>query len=127
MLPTWVKNYVGIPFEQVNCWQLVCKIYREQLAIDLPYLDDDYADALDKAAIANLYERELATVWQKVHTPTPFDCIVFRIQGQLWHVGLIVAKNEMLHTHDKIDSTVERYNTRLWRHRIDGFYKYKKE
>ena len=124
MIPHWVKNYVGLPFEHCNCWQLVCRVYRDQLGIRLPFLDDDYSDPYDKTAIAKLYEAELARVWQRIAAPEPFACIVFRIQNQLWHVGLCLDADNMLHSYEKIDAAVERFTTKLWQPRIEGFYTY---
>ena len=125
MIPAWVKDYIGIPFEACNCWQLMCLIYRDRLGLKLPYLDDRYQDAWDQVKISELYAAELARVWRPTEHPVEFSAVVFNIQGRPWHVGCVVAKNTMLHTHDRIDSCVERFNTSIWQHRIEGFYNYK--
>ena len=127
MINSWVKDYIGIPFNACNCWQLICRIYRDRLKIELPYLDDRYADPYDKGAISEIYTAELARVWQRTESPAEYSAVVFNIQGQPWHVGCVVAKNTMLHTHDRIDSCVERFNTSIWQHRIEGYYNYKKD
>ena len=124
MIPAWVNQYIGLPFEQCNCWQLVCRVYREQLSIRLPFLDDRYENPYDKQAIAKLYQGELERVWLKTDCPTVFSAAVFRIQGQLWHVGIVVDKDTMLHTYDHINSALERFNNSVWQHRIEGFYNY---
>jgi hypothetical protein len=124
MIPDWVKQYIGLPFEVCNCWQLICRVYRDQLAIRLPFLDDQYADPFDREAISKLYETVLAQVWLRTDTPELLTAAVFRMQGQLWHVGLVITKDTMLHTHPKIDSSLERFNNKIWAHRIEGFYKY---
>jgi len=123
-IPAWVKDYVGISFEVCNCWQLMCLIYRDQLNIKLPYLDNRYVDAWDQNKISELYAAELARVWQPTETPAVFSAVVFKIQGNPWHVGCVIAKDTMLHTHYRINAAVERFNNALWRHRIEGFYNY---
>lgn len=124
MISEWMNQYIGLPFEECNCWQLICRVYRDQLAIQLPFLDDQYTDPYDREAISKLYETELARVWLRVEIPKLFTAVVFRLQGQLWHVGMVVDEGTMLHTHYGIDSALERFTNRIWEHRLEGFYDY---
>ena len=126
MIPDWVKTYIGTPFEVCNCWQLVCRVYRDQLDIVLPDLENSYRDPKDRLAIAALYERELKRCWQPTREAALFTAVVFLIRGQPWHVGLVIdAENEfMLHTFEHIDCVLERYSLSVWRRRIEGFYNY---
>ncbi len=123
-IPTWANLYIGLPFEQFNCWQLVCKVYREQLGIRLPNLEGRYGSPDDKKAVRDLYNTELPRVWQRVEHPDIFTAVVFNVCGQPWHVGVIVAKTFMLHTFNKIDAVIERYTNKVWNRRIEGFYNY---
>ena len=121
--PEWISNYVGIPFEEYNCWQLICKIYNEQFGIKLSDYSNEYKTALDKENIRLIYERELK-IWQQIKNPAFGDIIVLMIQGQPWHTGIVVSKQFMLHTERKIQSMIESYNGIIWKNKIIGYYRY---
>ena len=123
-IPKWVSNYIGLSFETYNCWQLVCLVYREQFGIMLPDLSGEYEGPLDKENIKALYERELPATWRKVEQPQAGDCAVCKIQGQPWHVGVVVGPGVMLHTEKHLDCVIERYAAPIWANRIMGFYRY---
>lgn len=123
-MPPWLKHYVGLPFEKYNCWQLVCLVYLEQFAIRLPTYADEYQNYRDKDNIKKIYERELGSSWRRVSRPEFGNIIALRVEGQPWHVGMIVDKHRMLHTDCNIDSVIERFDGPLWERRIIGFYEY---
>lgn len=124
MFPKWVNEYIGLEFERANCWQLICKVYKEQFGIELPFLDDKYASAMDRKSIKNLYNSEIPRVWRRVESPVIGDAIVMRIMGQPWHVGVIVSSEFMLHTQKGLHAVIEKFTSLIWRHRIIGFYHY---
>ena len=124
MFPVWVKDYIGIPFEELNCWQLFCRVYEEQFNIILPLFKNEYAGPMDKKNIKKLYEREVPISWIKVNPPEIGDAILLRVQGQPWHVGIIVASKHMLHTQEAMSSIIEKITGPIWRNRIMGFYHY---
>ena len=123
-IPEWVADYIGIPFEEKNCWQLVCMVYDQKFGIHLCDYALEYKNAIDKENIRRIYQRELK-IWQKVETPLFGDVIVLEIQGQPWHAGIVVSKQFMLHTERKIESVVESYNGLIWKNKIIGYYRYR--
>ena len=124
MLPSWVKKYVGLSFEEYNCWQLVCLIYKNELNIILDTYKNEYYDPLDRENIGSIYAREMAHTYIKIDKPKMFDVVVCRVRGQPWHTGTVIAPNEMLHTQRYINAVVERYDQFTWKNRILGFYRY---
>ena len=124
MLPSWVKKYVGLPFEKYNCWQLVCLVYKNELNIILDTYKNEYHDSCDRENIASIYTREMHQVYFKVDKPQSFDVAVCRVRGQPWHTGIVIEPNEMLHTQLHIDAVVQRYDQFTWKNRILGFYRY---
>ena len=124
IFPDWVKNYIGLDFDKANCWQLVCRVYKEQFNIELPFLDNEYQNSQDRNNIKNLYNREIPRAWQKVHPPVCGDVIVLRIQGQPWHCGIVIANNHMLHTQKGLQAVIEKFSNMIWKQRIIGFYRY---
>ena len=126
MIPGWIGDYIGLPFEEYNCWQLICKIYRERFEILLPDFKGQYRNHLDRRSIKKLYEREMYLSWQQVDTPVFGDCISLKIKNQPWHCGLIVSNTSMLHTENNLWSVIEPFNGPMWHNNIIGFFHYAK-
>jgi len=128
MLPLWLRKYIGLPFDKYDCWQLIRKIYREQLSVDLPDFKLQYRNPKNGKVIAKLTEYEAEHSWRPALQPQIFDCILIRILGLPWHIGLVVdsERNLMLHTLFGCDSVIEPYNNKLWEPRILAFYRYGK-
>ena len=119
------KKYIGIPFEKMNCWELICHYYGSELGIVLPSHEKNYRDADDKKTISRLYESEIASkTWPRVENPKYPDVAVFRIAGYLWHAGLILNDGKMLHTQRGCDSVIESFRNARWKNRLYGFYRY---
>ena len=123
-MENWIGDYIGIPFDELNCWQLMCKIYEEQFNVILPDYQTEYRTFKDRKNIKKIYNRELAERAKLLDEPMMYCFIVLRILGLPWHVGLVVSKNQMLHTNHKTGSCVEEFTSKLWVNRIIGFYLY---
>lgn len=121
--PEWVGEYIDIPFDECNCWQLVCKVYRDQFGLSIPTYANEYENDADKKNIEKIYNREMQ-IWKPCSNLLVGTVIVCRVKGQPWHAGLAVAKNLMLHTERELSSVLERYNGIIWKKRIIGFYRW---
>jgi len=128
----WTDNYIGLPFvpdgrdrNGLDCWGLVCLVYKEQLGIDLPLCKGIFVNqsiaSLKKAARAYNIGKE---AWQKVSTPTPFDVVMLRTGKYIWHVGVIIDTRRMLHILSGINSMVEEYTGMLWKDRVEEYRHY---
>lgn len=126
----WSDNYTRIPYQKdgrsrkgLDCWGLVSLIYQERLGTILP----DCAGILKDQSVASL--RELARTmkkeqqkWTKVEKPQEYDLVLIR--AGMFHVGVVAAKNLMIHIDAGIDSVVEPLNGLQWKNRIEGYYRY---
>jgi len=134
MLNPWIKDYIGIPFENkgrgkaCDCWGLVRRIYEEQFGISLPSFVDEYSNALDRKDIHAVvgYEKE-HPFWIKINKGKEEfgDMVIFNIGNLPVHVGLVMTNNRMLHVEKGINSCLEHYNKMRWRNRLEGFYRHK--
>jgi cell wall-associated NlpC family hydrolase len=124
-IPPWVDAYIGLPFVEIDCYNLVRKVYAEQFTIDLPDLTEEYKNAFDIDSISGLYVREIGQNWILLEEPV-FGCVpVFRVKGQLWHCGMVVNRDLMLHTQDEsINSCLELFDSLEWKNKRVGFYSY---
>lgn len=108
LLP-WYAKYIGIPFKDggrdfhgVDCWRLVCLVFKEEWQITLP----DYGEisALELRQVAELIARDAyAEPWIEV-VPScvrAFDVAVMHKRREPVHIGVMVTKNEMIHVEEK--------------------------
>lgn len=123
-----MDQYVGIPYlaegrdwRGCDCWGLVVLTYRERLGIELPS-HAGYVDPLSVEAAATVAIGKLA--WQQVESPQPMDVVLFRVNGQPHHIGLVIRDGWMLHTVAGKDSCIEPYMRPYWSARVEGFYRY---
>lgn len=127
----WTDDYIDLPYkidgrdrEGVDCWGLVCLVYREQLGIDLPdHANEQRAAQGDWKVIAASMEED-ARRWKQVDRPQEFDVVLMRRGPLSCHVGLYLGRGAMLHICDGIDSAIESCNGAKWGKRIVGFYRH---
>jgi cell wall-associated NlpC family hydrolase len=136
--PEWCSQYVGIPFlshgrdrSGCDCYGLCWLVMREQFGIEAPSYAGDYPDALEAAEVARLIADMTSPLylrgdwrWLALSEPRAGDLVVMRIQGRPWHVGIIVARDWMLHVRPGANACLERLDSMRWRKRIVGFYRY---
>lgn len=132
MSMNWTDRYIEIPFKPdgrdrqgLDCWGLVCLVYRERLGIELPDYKGIFTDqshtTLKKVAGVMTQGRES---WQKVDTPRPYDVVMLRTGTYMWHVGIVIDNNRMLHVMSGINSCIEEYTGIYWEHRVAEFRRY---
>jgi hypothetical protein len=128
ILPDWVSKYTRLSFSDYDCWQLVCKIYREQFEIQLPSYKLNYKGPRDSANIQRLIEGVRTCMWKEVDTPKIGNLVLFIIGGTPCHIGVCIDPKEqlMIHTMKEINTVIERYSLSRWRNRLDGFFRYAK-
>jgi cell wall-associated NlpC family hydrolase len=128
MLPTWVADYIGIPFvphgrtrEGCDCYGLLRLVLTEQFGRELP-LYDDY-DFEDKGEEARLIDERLPLIGAAfTHTRTVGDIVLMRERGSPSHVGIYVGDDQMLHAGGIKAACLEHLTSPLIRSRIVGYY-----
>lgn len=129
---SWTRDYIGLPFMPdgrdragIDCWGLVCLVYREQLDIELPSYSGVYTEASREALriVAGQYQSWRQN-WEPVDFPRALDVVLFRIGGLNAHVGIVIDRRHMLHILSGIDSCIEAYAGLIWRDRLQGFYRW---
>jgi len=131
VLPTWVNQYIGIPFadkgstyEKCSCYGLLRLVFREQCGIELPDYEDAYDSIRNSQAIAAAYDQHIDDRWRRVAQPEVLDAVHLRMKGLPLHVGVVVAPHTMLHIYEGVNSCVEKFNSAAWQKRVLGFYRY---
>lgn len=119
---TWWAQYIGMPFGggqgMVTCWELVRRVYADQLGVDLPSYGETSSRYLAavarlkvrdismeemqaaRLAVAEEIERGRATEsWQQVEDPREFDVVLMKNihSRRVGHVGVMVDQSRMIH------------------------------
>ena len=124
----WANQYVGIPFEELDCWQLCRRVYEYELDINLPSFIGDYADAQDRESLERIFTQELAAPsrWQTVPAleAKEYDLVLMRLSPLPTHVGILAKRWSILHTMPKTGAVIDERGSLRLRHNVVGFYRY---
>jgi cell wall-associated NlpC family hydrolase len=132
MIPAWVGDYVGLPYQEggrarsgLDCYGLLRLVINERFGGQLP----EYEAIVwreDRDLLASLME-ERVRLWQPVphRREQAGDGVLLRVMGRPIHVGVVIAPGWMLHVEAGCDSVLERYDTGTrWKRRVLGFYRH---
>lgn len=114
MIPDWVKSYVSIPYEDVDCYGMVRLVYKEQYYIDLEPIHS--RDKLDNWDVVFDGHGEPAV--------REGDVLMFKDDPVNRHVGIVLDETFMLHSIRGVNSCVERWNRLNWRGRLVKVYRH---
>lgn len=135
--PSWLKDYIGIPFKDdgltrkgLHCWGLVRLVYAEQAKIELPSYGEH--NARDLLAASRLFSAEPAKWVTPVRPYRIFDVVLMtamhRYDGAnrrlAAHCGVMVSERHMLHVWSETDSVVMTLDHPRVRHKIVGIYRH---
>ncbi len=129
---SWWNDYIGIPYKEkgrardgADCWGLVRLVYKDQYEIELPSFIEVY-EAQDSNQIAELFATRREG-WEQVAEPREGDVVALRVFGEITHVGVIAAPGTFLHVRRGIEAVIERLDSPMWKHRIEGYFRYKEK
>ena len=110
----WVP-YIGIPYTEVNCWDLVRKIYQEVLGLDLG----------PEESQSNRYHY---VDWQPVRRgyERVYDVLLFKDCSHTRHVGLVISEGRFIHNRRGCNSCIENYKATQWKDRLTAIYRHKR-
>ncbi len=140
-LPEWAAQYIGIPFHTggdtstgLNCWELFCKVLREQYDIEA-----DIYEQFNCSSPANYRHaaRRITTEcrkfpWVEVISKDDWpgglvncgDGILMRIKGSPAHVGIALDNQWMIHTEKGISSCLGNPRSAGWTNRVLGVFRH---
>lgn len=125
-LQPWVNELIGIPFVEhgrsldgCDCWGIVRLGLERGFGVLVPDYAEDYVTTTDREEIAALMNRE-SLGWEELRASEaqPGDVVLFRIQGQVCHAGLVLAPPVFLHAVLGIGSALERWDSAIWEKRL---------
>lgn len=123
--------YLGIPFEEKDCYSLVRYFYEKEFAIKLPDfgLSYDKKTGLDYDVKVDAFYNNFAKQWRKLaddEAPIKGDVVAMafelRLPDLVTHFAIAVNEYQMLHTSRKTRSAIEPISR--WKNTIKGIYRY---
>lgn len=125
----WYEKYIGIPFKAngrtedgLDCWGLARLIYSNEYNIELPSFSTEYTIEDDDRI------RELITQykegWEPKEAPVEGDVVLFRVLGDLTHMGVMVSDTKFIHVREGSNTVTDSITSIKWKNRVTGFYKY---
>jgi cell wall-associated NlpC family hydrolase len=131
MIPSWAREYIGIPFRSngrdrsgCDCWGLTRLVQREVFGKELPSFADRYTDSLDRETVEILIdEYRPLLLGEKIDTPDIGDITVLLFSGHRCHLAIYVGDGKVLHTDCLTDSCLELLDGATLMGRLAGFYR----
>jgi len=131
MVPSWVVQYIGIPFlsggrdkNGCDCYGLVRLVLQEQFGYQLPLLSGMYKNANDCREIRELFSEHIPLLaGERIDHPEPGSVAIIRFRGVPVHVGIFVSDDTLLHVLDGINAHMLKRDSPNLRGGIEGIYR----
>lgn len=126
-----VSDMVGKPYVELawgpdayDCQGVVIEVSKR---MKTPFIQQDFdITAPTEFHEIYIYLESLSDYYQKQEQPEPGDLvpIYYPVQSIVSHVGIMVTKNQFMHSRARVGVTIERIDSVQWKKRIAGFYRY---
>lgn len=122
-----ICDLIGVPFvdggrgpDGYDCWGLVREVYN-RLGVEL---QDYKMSCYDAAGFHERAEAERPRWMRHELKDAPVPAVVaIRLNSpNISHVGVYIGDGKFLHTREKTGVCIERMDSPVWRHRIEGIY-----
>ena len=115
LVPSWAAEFIGVPYERMDCYALVRAVYSGQLGVVLPAVVLPESDDARRAAIT----ANRSGAWEPIARGSEDVLDVAEISlparhGGRWifsapHLGIVVRRGLLLHTLPPVGGHVRRY------------------
>jgi len=111
----------------VDCWGLVRLVWEQEFGLTVRSYTDEYKTIDEQKVVSEAIVAGLnGTTWNRVSEPQLGDGLVFNLQGNPWHVGMMVSRDRFLHTRQRLgSSTTESFAGGVWDHACQGIYRHR--
>lgn len=122
-----LQDLIGLPFidggrgpDGYDCWGLVREVYAR---CGIP-LRDYKLSCYDAAGFSERAEAERPRWLRHMEEKAPVPSVVaIRLNSpNISHVGVYIGGGKFIHTREKTGVCIERLNSPVWRHRVEGIY-----
>lgn len=114
------SKLVGVPYEKLNCWELVREFYRRSFAIELQaYYEGPTPSPKEVRALIHAHLSDFV----RVDGPPRFgDIILLRLSGIESHIGVFLKNSQFIHSVEGAGVAIDRLDR--WHPNVVGYYRY---
>ena len=121
----WYNKYTDIPYKLfgtevatgMDCFTLLCYVFREEASIQIPYTSSDFLKMVDNLWYTKTHEQHFLNGskngdWVEGETLQPYDLILMCLGATnvVNHVAMYVGDNKILQMIENRDSTIYDYH-----------------
>ena len=120
----WTNAYIGIPYADLNCWELAVRVLSERGGVEAPTYSADYTSPEESAELSALIAGErVVSPWVEVEHAQELDIVILWVRrpDRATHVGVAVSGERMLTTSRSTGSVLSTYRRGFWSSRVVGF------
>lgn len=120
----WADRWVGTPFAkggrgpEYDCYGLFLALQRERFGREIPDLGLRMTPAQCQRG-----KEEMAPFFRTVEAAREGDALLFRVSGEMLHVGYALDGRDMLHIEGPAGAVIEDWRSSKWRGRLEGIYR----
>ena len=114
------RSFIGIPYDELDCYGLVRLFYNEILGIRLEELYQQRPTEQETSCIVSTEKEKFL----EVASPEFGDIILFNVAGITCHIGVYINEIVFLHTRKHTNSVFEKMSN--WKKRVKGYYRCQK-
>lgn len=130
-MTTQITALLGVPYVSngrniatdggLDCWGLVCEVYRRALAVTLPpFLIADQ----DLRRVEFDRQAGGGNRWRRSPTPTPYAVALYRLASGAYHCGVVLpCRRRFIHCRAPV-ALIEALDAAPWRRLLKGYYEY---
>lgn len=118
--PIQLKKYIGVPYEERNCFELVQVFYKENFDIEIKNYFEGPVPSREECQTLIVSNKG---DFIEVKEPEFGDIVVIKFYGIECHLGIVVTKDQFLHTAKDIGCNIDRIDR--YKHMISGFYRHR--
>lgn len=124
----WTREYITRVYEEpYGCFLFMADILRERFNVtQIPECDMELKDSDDSIRSRGaIIVHALADKCLDIHHEDleEGDIVVLQSSGHPIHVGILVARNQVMHCDTDTNTTIERLDSPRWKNRVFGYYR----
>ncbi len=102
------SSLVGVPYKNMDCWEIVRQFYAIEFGIELPVL---YLEVPENRDMVEKIVYDVKKDFCEVAGPRKFgDILLLKLFGVECHVGVYLGNGQILHTTDHSGCVVDRFS-----------------
>lgn len=115
------SSLIGIPYSEMNCWDLAKAFYLKVFCIELKH--SYYGPSPDRQETQNLIYSNRGEFAKVEGTPKFGDLIIMKIDGLESHIAIYLKHGTFIHSSKTTGSVIDRCEA--WKNKIRGYYRHK--